>query len=270
MEIERGDLGVSIGTSLALESIVGGINSEGTTLKPPGITRVVVNVRTIYRNLMGAITTSMYNTDDLVEAVKAEMMSVAYSVSTRSDKACEVIFYFIELPTYKALTPFALFKDFANGTELQKKKFQEEEAVFEMLFKDPIWAGVSVLSNGFPDGMPRYAIITHIPMDLLYTTNLQQVVLVESHTGTQKAPAQFATKIVRGAIANVLPFNKLTITLWGDNGGMLKSYPKGAKLQIFNLATSRGWHSLTTRAKIQEDLRTLNDKAFGEWCRTVI
>lgn len=270
MELERGDLGISIGTSLAIESIVGTLDSKQEGLKPEGLKRLVVNVRTVYRNIVGSIKDISYSVDDVTEAIKSEMMAIASIISNRSAQQCDVVFYYIELDTYKHQLPFAQFKDLENGTELQRARFQQEKAVFEKLFVDPIWQGVSVLSNGFPDGMPKSAIITHIPMDLFYTANFPQVVLVESHTGAHKLPTQFSTKIVDGAISNIIPFNKLTITLWGDKGNLLKPFPKSSKTLIFNLAQERGWHSLTTRSKVQEDLNQLKDRAFGDWCKRII
>lgn len=276
MEIEYGIYPVAIGTSMALETILGIPKNEqaGQQHLPsrvPTYPFLYINMRTLLRNLIGAIKSPSYSDLDVVEGVKREMGMIATVVSNMTESKTQVVYYYSEEETIKRTLPYARFKDIEkDGTAKQKQKYFFEIAVFAQLATDDIWKGVNVVDGLITGSHPKAYIITHHPIDLLAAPNFEELSLLESHTGTVRGRETWSYKSAGKDAGRYLPMNKLTITLWGDGNNLLSSYPPSTKKIVLEFAKAHNWHSMTTKDKIIMDLDSMQDRPLADLLKKMV
>ena len=103
-------------------------------------------------------------------------------------------------------------------------------------------------------------IFTHIPYDLLNHNLVNNLDLIESHTGVLKKKNLYYTKFypLKGKILNSIPFNKLFLWIFGDH---VMYSPQSYKLRekIVDLSISYKWSHLTTMERIKQCFEVSND-----------
>ena len=100
----------------------------------------------------------------------------------------------------------------------------------------------------------RAFILSHLPIDLLYAKGFSNVLLLESHTGKVKSENEWYTKFSAEASERI-PFNKATLTFFGDSGGMFKPQHHTARKALTAVADKYKWTYQTTKEKILLNLK---------------
>ena len=260
---EMGELPISIGTSFSLQ----GLYNTHPDKKPEKVLPaskgdvLYINVRTLLRNIFNATESDKVThvkAKDYVTVIKDEIKDINSFMENQEYKL-QLYFY---LPTYASLA-----KEFGKSadlrmpsTDLQKQKLEIEKQVFSILEHEQKALEeerryINIIDMAITTKERRRAfILTHLPVDLLYTKGFSNVLLLESHTGKVKAENEWYTKFSAEATERI-PFNKGTLTFFGDSGGMFKPQHHKARKAILDVAEKYKWTYHTTKDKILLNLK---------------
>lgn len=260
---DMGELPISIGTSFSIQ----GLYNTHPDRKPEKILPaskgdvLYINVRTMLRNIFNATESdkvTQVKAKDYVVCIKDEIQDINSFMENQEHKL-KLYFY---LPTYASIT-----KEFGNtaelrmpSTELQKQKLEIEKQVFSILEQEQKTLPeerryINVIDMVIKStNRERAFILTHLPIDLLYTKGFANVLLIESHTGKVKSENEWYTKFSAEASERI-PFNKATLTFFGDSGGMFKPQHHKARKAIMEVAEKYKWTYNTTKDKILQNLK---------------
>lgn len=253
-----GQYPLSIATSLAFEGLSDTLE-EGKKYPTPPLhhyQEVWVNVRTLIRNIIGSSdreTANSVNVDDLSMALVSEIEIIEAMVKELSQGNVSVHFYYCTYKSIEKLYPKALFR--VANTPKQVSYAALENSTISQLMLDKLYAIKGYDTTISPDKPNRSILLSHYPFDLLCYDKFRILDLIESHTGTIKKKHQWNTKLLNGKSLDRIPFDKMTIQLFGDSGGMIKPYPPDYRQKILEIAEKYQWNSLTTKDRIKMTVR---------------
>lgn len=264
---EKGALPISIGTSLAIESILGIYPEvEGKPLpyrgdNPPilSIDTVWVNLRTLYRNLTGCIDREQRDTVDpmdLANALVSEMSSLEAAVSHGSKGRCSTVFYHCSYISINRRFPYGNHRNLS--TEGQKNRWVMEEATLKEVMDLNPPVDFRTYDIDFDETNQNGLIITHYAVDLLNRYKFKRLSLLESHTGAIKPPSLWYTKLHPMDDLMVIPFDRMTLQVFGDST-MFKPAPIKIRRYLVEIAKKAGWTGVTTKAMIEKTLKDEHD-----------
>lgn len=258
----KGQFSLSIATSLAFEGLYGIMQETDNPKNPPiGLFKQIwVNIRTLFRNIHGSIDKDGERNllpDDYANAVIEEMNIITGVVNERSPDI-QVHFYVCTYQTLSSLYPFSSFKEVK--TDIQKAYAAMENGMLSCLFKHfgTTDDHVHICDTFIIVRDPKILLLTHYPFDLLNVKGGGYIGLLESHTGVVKLKPQWNTKLNTKDYAR-LPFDKMTVQLFGDTGGLFKPYPLDFRKKILELAVTKKWNSETTKDRIIQGVSSLHD-----------
>lgn len=257
---EKGEvIPLSIGTAQAVEALCG--VGEFHLKEPPlyAFREVWVNLRTLFRNFFNSISREsqiLISGEDLVVGLVEDWLLLKSSIQQASQGQTTVVLYHCSMKGFEKTFPNAKYKTLS--TEKQKSEQRKEDATVEAFFEqygeEVLECNVKLTGNH-----AKTAILTHYPVDLLWYRTFRDLTLVESHTGRFKTRADWHTKLTGGKKLSHIPFNKMTIQLFGDGNVVFASMILSLKNAVVTLAQENRWHSLTTNEKVRHDLDKLYD-----------
>lgn len=235
---------VSIGTALVFESPNFDLKKWGPSF--------YVNVRTLYRNLIGAYSedTALIDSAELYNNLINDMDSLEIATSDYTNGKTNIYFY---LPSYAGITkvlPAAKIK--VPTTNNQIVNHEHEVKVFEHLKKDAqTQKRITMVDTIIPYHDNPTLILTHFAVDLLSNYNFPRLTLVESWTGKTKGKAEWSSKLTNGNKIKNLPFNKFTLQIFGDNNNLLSPALPTLRRAVLKMSETNKWTPLTTMDKIK-------------------
>lgn len=245
-----GTFNISVGTSMALEKdAFGELQYTGSFL---------VNLRTLARNLIASYPKEDNpSTEQMYKDLKSDLMElVKWLDESSKTKVIDLIVYY---PTYKSV-----------GSVFSKADLVTEKTMTERIlnFNKKIGTLCDRLYKEFPKqikrndtSLPQFSgkglIITHHVVDLVMTNSVTRLKLLESYTGTAKPYTQWYTKLTGGKNLYYIPFNKLTIQVFGDNSTNFYSSKYALKEMICEYAQRWKWTSGTSMSKVKSDINGL-------------
>ena len=261
----KGQFPLSIATSLAFEGLFG-IMDEKDNPKNPPLTlfkQLWVNIRTLFRNIHGSIDKEAEGNllpKDYADVIIEEMNTINGIMRDKSPDI-QVHYYVCTYQTLSSIYPFSSFKEVK--TDNQKAYSVLENGMLSFLFKHfgTTDERVHICDTFIIPKEPKILLLTHYPFDLLNVKGGGMLGLLESHTGVVKLKPQWNTKL-NTKDYNRLPFDKMTVQLFGDSGGLFKPYPLDFRKKILELATSKKWNSETTKDRILQGVSSLHDPVF--------
>jgi len=246
-----GALGMSVGTSLALELGGDAIRSADTLL---------FNLRTLIRNAQAAYEKDDAGANDvkqITKDVEEDLLKLGqYLEQLRKGKPIQMVVYY---PSYKGLKSkykYAELTDFINkGTEKQKAfaRLTKEVADALMSKHGKILIATDV---GMPDFKGNGIVMTHHVVDLAEAPAIGRLFLLESYTGVLKPFTAWFTKLTGGEELYYMPFNKLTIQIFGDRSTNFKSSSKAIKDLVKKIATEGKWTSATSMSRVRNTINS--------------
>lgn len=247
-----GALGMSIGTSRAFEA-----ENSGTIRS---VDSVMFNLSTMIRNAHAS-----YETDDK-EKTDAEQLSIdvssdlrligAWLEKARNSKPIQMIVYSSDYSGLKS--------SFKHGSVWEPKS--EKQIAYAKLVKDTL----AILEKQYGKlivhtkaSVPTFAgkgiVLTHHVVDLTAVTGVGRLYLLESYTGLIKPFTLWYTKLTGGEELHYMPFNRLTIQIFGDKSTNFKASSHGIKELVKKLAVDNKWTSATTMSRIRGTINNLPD-----------
>jgi len=263
---EMGDVPISIATSLALQGLFNTHPDKPVEKKLPASWGKVIyfNIRTLLRNIIGAIASDdvyIPNPRQYADTIKDEMVHIAEYLTTHDHK---LLPYFY-LPSYASLAKECGNADLRlPSTDKQKQRHALETAIFKLLDQDykdllPEQRPINFNDIWIVSKEPvRAFLVSHYPLDLLFTKGFDEVRLLESHTGEVLPQNKWYRKFQTERDERV-PFNKAMLCFFGDSGMMFKPQHHTSRKRIIEIAHDKNWLFNTTKDRI-----LLNLKLAGE------
>ncbi len=257
-----GQMPISIATSLALEGAFG-IHPDQPPVSPAPIlnySHLWINVRTLVRNILGAIEKDFYEKFEPVfihSCIHQEMRQIETNVLSASDGRCQLVFYNPDYSELSRVLPGAIRR--VPSTEKQAYAEMLERVCTHTAAEEA--QGVDIRHTKLDIHAQQHTalMLTHLPIDLLSRYNFRQLDLLESHTGIIKDPALWYSKLTNGRELPPLPFNKFTLKVFGDNNNLITAQPIKVKRAILQVASEDNWTAITTRDKIRQSLKNIQD-----------
>lgn len=251
-----GTLGMSVGTSLAFEGE--GANSIRTA------DCIMFNLRTLIRNALQAYESGDKESSDpeqLSEDVSSDLRIIGtWLEQARKSKPIQMVVYSPDYSNLKSDFPKADLvdhsKDSKTATEKQKAQASVIKKVVDKLLKQ--YGKLIVETKGkLPPFNGKGIVLTHHVVDLTTAAGVGRLWLLESHTGSLKPFTLWYTKLTGGNELHYIPFNRLTIQIFGDKSTNFKASSHGIRELVKKLAQDNHWTSATTMGRIRGTINNL-------------
>jgi len=256
---EKGQFQISIATSLALEGLFGIHPDHEKSDAPPLALRfdeIWINVRTMFRNMVGSIkneTTKVINEYSYAMALLEECSLIKEQLDERTKGRLQPIFYACSHETLASHFPHASIKE--AKTEKQRFYAALENETLTRLLKEAVAGQVSVFDVNIKANGKRTVMLTSYPLDLLVTSYTSELALLESHTGVLKLKNRWYTKLNNGRELTRIPFDRMTVQVFGDSAGTFSPYPKNYREALTSIAEKHQWTPLTTKDRILQTVK---------------
>ena len=258
-----GTVPISVGTALAVEALQNAPMHRYQTF--------LINLRTLIRNAREAYEETPKE-NELIEAVKEDILGIMnFIVELKLKTVLDIKLYY---PSYNSLArqfPLASLKEMDPKKLVKPKEQRRKETI--LLDQSVIDATLKQFDKfivrtdcSVPQFGGEALIITHHPVDLVTTEGYTRLHLLESYTGAIKGYSSLYTKLTGGKEMPNMPFNKLTIQIFGDNAVNFYSQSSAVKNEVKKLALSVPWSSASTVSFVASSIRklpgTLPEKAI--------
>ncbi|AXH70818.1 hypothetical protein [Vibrio phage BONAISHI] len=237
------DIPVSIGTAVPLEKHVTQVGANKQ------VDAIVLNLRTLWRNFSGS-----YEGVHVLDPAKhiQEFITETKQVVDliQSDGIIAGIYY----PDYSSIMRMRtgmIYKDEQMQTDRQKLEKALEDKACQLSYKA---VNAFQMRVQLPPIEKRVWMLTHTGIDLLNRNRFLNLQLLESHSGGLKGPADWITKITNNEDYMRIPFNLLSLSVFGD-GKYLKGWPLRYRKMLKRIAEANNWTPMTTNQKIVANLR---------------
>lgn len=264
-----GQLPLSVGTALAIESAIG-IHPEIKVNEPPikHYTEFWVNLKTLYRNMMGSLQGDAHNFvlgGAVGEEIRHEMDRIDSIIGDEFN--VDVIYYVCNYDHLAQEYPNARIR--VDTTPKQKffTRTMTEALKYVIVSEQPpphmnIESRVRVFSKTIkPKKSVKTLMLTHIPLDLCSAKHFGELTLLESYTGVIKEKAQWYTKYLNGKELTHVPFREDLLQVFGDHE-MFSPYPIENRRELLEVAEKYKWTSLTTLDKMRYSIDQLKNPYF--------
>jgi hypothetical protein len=249
-----GALGMSIGTSLAIEQPEAAAQIRGSDV-------ILFNLLTLIRNAHDAYESKEDKADlkpeQLMEDVVNDLKMLSrWLEEVRKTKPLQLIVYYPSYFSMKFRFPLA---DLAKRETDNQKKFDKLSDKTADLIYDKYKKLIERTDIGMPSFKGKGIVMTHRVVDLAVHDHVLRLTLMESYTGKLKPYTQWYTKLTGGKELYYLPFNKLTIQIFGDKSTDFASSSKAIKDLVKKLAQDSSWTPATTVSRCRLNINMLND-----------
>lgn len=265
VEVTQGQFQVSIGTSLAFETLFG-INENVPPTDPLPYTHykyVIINVRTLIRNMYNAVQKELkaeWSASRYLDKVKKELDIIPTILENQSHGKLHAIYY---LPSYRSLQK-TFPKAILRGMSKKAYGRQHYEAIEQYCVAQLSAAGIREELNialtdvALPPVEQRSVIMTHLPIDLLSYMKGDLVDLIETHTGAIKPKVKWYTKLSGRGLERI-PFAPWSLQWFGD-GKLFAGMPPHYRQVILDFAAKNRWNQTTTERLIKVQASRIPDK----------
>lgn len=264
---EVGEVGISIATSVAVESLFA--NDE--TIKEE---ELWINVRTLFRNLHGSIDGAyrkFLTPAVLTTALLQEMEVIPRALLGTKLHHLKVHFYSCSYKDLKLKLPNAIFREAHTPLQLAYQELEQQTMNLIKSKRDSMDQPFHIFQTKIRGSKERSTalILTHSPIDLLFH-DFSSVRLLESHTGAIKSKVEWNTKLTNGKILPPLPFNKFTVQVFGDNNTYLSGMPTKIKEAVIEMAEKDHWHQASSLDRILVSINKMKDKYGAMFLKSVL
>lgn len=263
-EREVGQYPLSVATSLALEGACG-IHVDLPIKKAPMLEygEFWVNLRTLFRNFMGALPKDAVNgvvPKQIDDAIRDEMETIKRIVQEVSNGRCKVVFYVSNYAGMAERYPLAKLRTERTNKqmeymEIKRQTLQSLLASLEQQGGEDIRVFKLKL---FPQQQNKTLIFTHYAYDLLSWKAFSRLDLVESNTGAVKQRPQWYTKYQGGRELSMIPFREDFIQVFGDSRTFFPM-PIKIRQEVIELAQRYNWSAITTDEKIRLNIEQMKN-----------
>lgn len=249
-----GALGMSIGTSLAIEQPEAAAQIRGSDV-------ILLNLLTLIRNAHDAYETkeekAALKPEQLMDDVVNDLRELSkWLEEVRKTKPLRLVVYYPYYTSIRFRFPLA---EFAKRETENQKKFDKLSAKCAEMIHSKYRKLIELTDVGMPSFQGKGIVMTHRVVDLAVYDHPARLTLMESYTGKLKPYTQWYTKLTGGKELYFLPFNKLTIQIFGDKSTDFASSSKAIKELVKKLAVEFNWTPATTVSRCRVNINMLPD-----------
>lgn len=260
----KGQFPLSIGTSLAIESLLG-IHPEihHTTNPLSQFDVLYVNLRTLFRNLYTSFSSKealLLSDNQLTETLFDELSVIADVLKTETDVSLRI---FAPQYTNLEMTPEVLLR--LDNTELQKIYTKRMVNVTRKVVAsynqptNPTENHILIPQNLLKDkDYRRTLMMTNFALDLCARRQFKNLELLETHTGKIKPYRLWYTKYYNGNKLPEMPFRLDLLTILGDNT-LYRNKSTEIRNTVIDIAKDKKWTPVTTTEKILSNFREIKN-----------
>lgn len=247
-----GALGMSLGTSMAIEQ-----SDAASQIRMSDV--ALFNIFTLIRNAHdsyeGKEEKEKLTADQLVEDVVEDLKIMGrWMEEARKTKPIQMLVYYPSYFSLKLRFPLADIKE--PKTENQKRFDKLSKSAAKKLY-EKYEKLIQKTDVGMPSFKGKGIVLTHRVVDLVMVDAVARLTLLESYTGKLKPFTQWYTKLTGGEELFYMPFNKLTIQVFGDKSTDFFSSSQGIKALVKKIALDHGWTSATTMSRVRSNISSL-------------
>lgn len=247
-----GALGMSVGTSLAFEGPDQNKIVDGDA--------IMFNLKTLIRNAHAA-----YEKDDkeknkasqLAEDVSSDLRLIGgWLEKARKTKPIQMKVYLADYSKLKSMFPHGdVWEPKTDNQKAYAKLVDETVAILVKQY------GKLIINTkaATPEFTGKGVVLTHHVVDLVTSNTTTKLFLLESYNGIIKPYTLWYTKLTNGNELHYIPFNRLTIQIFGDKSTNFKSSTQGIKELFKKLAKDHNWTSATTMLRMRSNINALPD-----------
>lgn len=254
-----GMLPMSVGTSLAIEPYLAPGAQIGVRPKQPKLEVLMVNISTVIRNVIQAydtpsrakLTVTQLHTDVI------EDLEILYNTLPQIGIVKpEMMLYDRQYGLLARQYPNAILRSAVNPN--QKHLAVLEKGVITMLHST--LKQFLLTTDKLPSSPKSIYVLTHHPVDLVdHPSGYKHLNLLESHTGKIKGMDQWHTKLTNGNELDRIPFNRLTLQVFGDRTTDFKAHKFAYRQAVLALAEQFKWTPMTTLTRVKLGVSSLKD-----------
>lgn len=258
---------ISIGTSLALESIdIGPNNVYDPDREIPNkvdlnkYSQVWFNLYTLFRNVIGSVESKVLSQLSPVEIsdVLEQEISIIDDVIKQHNRNARCVFYTSDYAGLKQRYSMAFLR--SDNTPLQKFKTELMLDSIRLLYRN---MGKDERLKHFrldikPDHSINVLIMTGYVHDLCNHSSFSKLDLLESHTGVLKDKSLWYTKFHNGKELIRIPFYRGFLQVFGDSTLFLPA-PRVLRQDVLELSEKYKWTASTTKDRIQLGISSLDN-----------
>ncbi len=258
--------GLSIGTALAIESIFGTDNNvydktrEVIPIHINDYKYYYINIYTMLRNIYTAVPSKelgilLDNTGHKKIILNVLYQEIEILNNLFNNMKCEIVYF---LPDYSKVTKRVFLR---SNRKISRKEqiYINSLSLVSEISKELEDMNVHMLEDTYKldADTNKILITTHIAPDLLNTSYVKHLYLLESHTGKLKTKLEFNSKYPKSKVIDTtrLPFNEILLRLLGDNF-ILDDPIVNFKREIEAIANDRNWNPTTTETKVIANLKS--------------
>lgn len=271
LDYEKGIYPVAMATSLSFERLTNqGVLAETspmTTEEKQALdecNHILFNLRTLYRSIYSAVDTTMYepSPEELAELLANEIDNIILLFNNTLELNLKPVFYHMTYDSLATYLPYCRVRKL--GTELQIRRQQQELETYKKLPQTAIDL-IDEYDCEFKHDYGKCLMFTHMPVDLLQRKRFSELYLLESNTGRIKSREKWSAKLVnKKEQAAFLPFNAMTVTIFGDGNKLIKAYGPASKAEVLNIAQRNNWNPITGRDRVIDTLDRERDVPFAD------
>lgn len=264
-EVTQGQYPLSIGTSLAFETLFG-INENIKPTDPLPYTRygvIFINIRTIIRNLHGAVVKELrteWSLEHYYREVIKELAVIPNILADQSHDKLVAVYYIAKHQKLEKEFPNANFKKRKQATSYD----MIEATIIDRIIGLARTGKVEVMVVDFHIPLPdeKCLMMTHMPVDLIPYAQSNRVDLIETHTGVIKDKFKWYTKLSGSGLERI-PFTRKTIQIFGD-GKTFAGLPPKQRAMVVDFAEKNKWNQTTTDRVIVAQMARFPDKEVAK------
>lgn len=262
---------ISIGTSLAVESIATGPNPpyDPERVVPEKIELSYydafwINLHTLVRAIIGAVPTveaDKLKALDIATVMQSEIQVIRDLVAAESHGKTSLLLYVSQYKDLDKKHPMGKIR--SPKTEKQIAYHKLVTDTLNLFNSKQVKGSVEVFSRELnPKEKKKVLIHTHYAYDLLSHGKFAELHLLESHTGVLKKKAQWYTKYSGGKDLVRIPFKCVFLQVFGDSQTFYGDFTK-IKKDVIALADQFQWTSTTTDERLRLSFNSLRDTSLA-------
>ena len=250
---------VTIGTSHALESIISGPRQpydqdrKVTTINAKPYDEYWINIFTLVRNIVQSIPGKdqlSLNYEAVCQVLKREIEYIRSAITP----TLPVVFYYCQYNDVDKKHKYALFKQ--DNTPRSKAITNAMIGAIALCIKED--KEIKVYPNNIEVEHSKSIIITTShAYDLLFAAEFNDAALLESNTGVLKNKPMWYTKLSMGNKNPRLPFNYVTLQLYGDSQ-LFRPMDKKLRDAVDSISERFEWTYATTIDRMRYTLSRLD------------
>lgn len=254
----KGKYNISIPTSLALEYITG-VHEERPMKIPPikHYKRVAINIATLSRNFINSL-----DPVNKIYLTASHAMSDLYAEintfkNVLEENGASLALYEVDYSELKKDFPMGIIKAAKTPGQIAEATLIKDfcTVINEFDFTVNNLKNYNRISLDKTD-----LILTSYPVDLLPNNRLMGASLLESHTGYIKDRHEWGSKLGLGEYKDIIPFSKMSLTLFGDKATHFLSGSSKLKNPLIEHAKNNGWNKKTTEDRMKSSLSRMTDQ----------